>query len=127
MVVVGEDGLVILAAGPLICDHTPVPTVAALAAILTLVPHFTWSGPAFATVALSYMLTCTLSEFEGQIPLPIVQLNIYVPAINPDIPVFGKAGFAITAVFGPLICVHWPMPDIAVFPASVAAVVAQRD
>ena len=49
IVVVGEFGLVIVPV-PLISVHVPVPIKAALPAIVAVVEHIFWSGPATATV-----------------------------------------------------------------------------
>ena len=50
MVVVGDVGLVIVAAEPDDCVQVPVPITAVFAAIVTVVPHFVCVGPALAMV-----------------------------------------------------------------------------
>ena len=59
IVVVGLEAVVIVALGPLTCVHAPVPTVAVLPAIVTLVAQVDWSLPAFAVVGALVLVTVT--------------------------------------------------------------------
>ena len=58
-VLVGDDGVVMVQAGPLNCDHAPVPTVAVLPARVMVVPQVPWSGPALAVVGAAALFTVT--------------------------------------------------------------------
>ena len=113
--------------GPLICDHVPVPTVMTFPArVVEEFPHRTWSGPAFAVVGVSNVVIETSSVLGEQMPFVIDHLNTYVPVTIPVIVVFGRIGDDITAVFGPLICVHVPTPGDGVL-AAIVAVDPQTD
>ena len=60
--------------GPLTNDHVPVPTVAAIAAIVVVVTlHKFWSAPANANDGKSFIVTKTSSVEVGHVPLVIVQ------------------------------------------------------
>ena len=59
IVVVGEDGVVIVAVtGPLICVQVPVPTAGVLPAMVAELEQIVWSGPALEAVGGA--LTTTL-------------------------------------------------------------------
>ena len=58
------------------------------------------------------------SALGVQVPLVIVQVNVFTPVINPLTPELGSAGFVTVAV--PAVTVHAPVPTSAVFAASVA-------
>jgi hypothetical protein len=48
MVVLAEDGVVIVLDGPLTCVQVPVPIPGVLPAIVTVLAQVDWSPPAFA-------------------------------------------------------------------------------
>ena len=74
-VLVGDDGVVMVQAGPLNCDHAPVPTLAVLPASVMLVPHVFWSGPAFAVVGAAARTMLTWSVLLVQPALLMVHWN----------------------------------------------------
>ena len=53
-----------------------------------------------------------------QVPLLIVQLNVFTPVVNPVTPDVGEPGVVTVAV--PAVTVQTPVPIIGVFAASVA-------
>jgi uncharacterized protein YejL (UPF0352 family) len=123
IVVDSEDGVVIVAvAGPLIWVHAPVPTEGVLAAIVAVpeAEQTDCAEPAAEVVGTSLTTTLTWSLDAVHGPLEIVHSNTYVPAIKPVIVVVGKDAVVMLAVFGPLICVHAPVPTDGVLPAIVA-------
>jgi hypothetical protein len=73
---VGLDGVVTVPPAPETMLHDPVPTVAALAAKVTLPPQTVWSGPAFATVGLPVKVMTTSSLTGAQGAFVMVQRSV---------------------------------------------------
>jgi hypothetical protein len=74
-------------------------------------------------VAAAWFVSNT-SSVEVQVPFVIVQRKVAgVPAVTPVTPEVGEEGVVIVAV--PLTTLHEPVPVVAVFPASVKAVLLQ--
>ena len=126
MVVVGDPGVLMLAGAPESCVHDPVPTTGVFAAMLVLVPQSVWFGPALADVGGVLMVTCILSDVDGQTLLLMVQLKTYTPGVNPVTVVLFSPLLVIVAD-GPLTCAHCPVPTDGLFPASVTDVTLQRE
>jgi hypothetical protein len=77
--------------------------------------------PALANVAAASFLNTTSSEVE-QVPLVIVHFNVAeLPAVMPVTPEVAELGVVIVAE--PLVTVHTPVPEVAVFPARVKELV----
>ncbi len=97
-VLVAEDGVVI-APGPLMSVHKPVPGDAALPdSVKLLVLHKVWSEPAFDTGAGAVFVKTMSSKVVGQVPLPTVHLKVaLVPAAMPVIVVVAEVAFVIVA------------------------------
>jgi hypothetical protein len=60
----------------------------------------------------------TVSREGGQIPLLIVQTNVFVPLDNPVTPELGEPVEVIVAL--PAMTDHNPVPAVGVFPVRVA-------
>ena len=58
------------------------------------------------------------SVLGGQVPLLIVQTNVFTPVVNPVSPLVGLAG-VVTAP-APAVTVHSPVPTVGAFAAKVA-------
>jgi hypothetical protein len=72
IVVLADDGVVIVLDGPLTCVQVPLPTPGVLPAIVTVLEQIDWSPPAFAVVGLALRVTTTWSLLGEQEPLVIV-------------------------------------------------------
>lgn len=123
MVVVGEDGVVIVPE-PLITVQVPVPTVGAFPAMVNVELQPTCVAPAFELVgaATPVMVTVEVDGVHGGFEM--VHSKTFGPTPNPVTPEVGDAGVVI--VPAPLTKVHNPVPTVGVFPAN-DAVVAQTD
>src|SRR5207247_250669 len=87
---------------------------------VAVVEQTVWSVPAFAGVPLISRLMVTVSRDGGQIPLLIVQTNVFAPDDNPVTPDAGLPGVVTVAL--PAIIVHNPVPGVGVLPANVVVV-----
>lgn len=129
IVVVGDVGVVIVAAGPPVCVHNPVPTVGALAAIVTVptLEQMVCAGPAEDAVGAGLTVIVTL-EVEGvHGGLEIAHWNTYAPGlVNPVIVVVGDPGVVMVPATGPEICDHEPVPTVGVLPAIVTLPVVSQ-
>ena len=70
MVVAGKAGVVIVPA-PLINVHRPVPTRGVFPAMVAVVPHTVWLGPANDVVGppVFVMVTCDVEEAQGALDM----------------------------------------------------------
>ena len=58
------------------------------------------------------------SVLGGQVPLVMVQVNVFTPVLNPVTPLVGLVGVVTVAV--PAVTVHVPVPTTGVFANKVA-------
>ena len=72
-------------------------------------------APLIVLLAITEYVIVTTSWLGGQGPLLIVHVNEYIPPTKPVIVLVGDEGLVITAVPGPAVCVHTPVPMPAVF------------
>ena len=108
--------------GPLDCVQVPVPTEAALAAVLaTSDAQISWSGPALACSA-SLMVA---SLYVEQVPLVIVHRMTYVPYAEAVAVVVGSFTSPKVIVPGPLVCDQVPVPMVGVLARVFTTRVAQ--
>lgn len=78
------------------------------------------SLPAFAAVGNASTKMDTVSEEEGQVPLAMVQTNVFTPTLNPVTPQDGEV--AVNKDAPPAVTVHVPFPITGVFPFKVEVV-----
>jgi hypothetical protein len=119
IVVVADPGVVIVP-DPLTNVHVPVPDVGLFPAIVNVVLHSVWLGPAAAVVGATTPVIVTVDVVEGQGAFAIVHINTFAPTPNPVTPEVGEEG--VVMVPAPLTSVHVPVPIVAVLPANVAVV-----
>lgn len=105
---------------PLIVVHVPEPLTGVFPASVAVVAQTDWFGPALAVVGVALRVIVTSSKLAVQGGLLIVHRNTFAPAPKPETPLPGELGELIDPL--PLTKDHWPLPTVAVFPASVALV-----
>jgi hypothetical protein len=106
-------------APPAMTVHTPVPFVGVLPAKVAEAAHTPKSAPASAVVGDWSRVIMTVSLDDGQVPLLIVQTNVFAPTLNPVTPDAGLDGVVTDAP--PPATVQIPLPTAGVLPANVAA------
>lgn len=113
---VGEDGVVIVPA-PETTLQLPVPITGTFPFNEDIDEQMVESLPAFAVVGNASTKMETVSDDEGQVPLAIVQTNVFTPTLNPVTTQTGEV--AANNEAPPATTVHVPVPIVGVFPFKV--------
>ena len=100
--------------------HVPVPTAGLFPFKVAVVAHTVWFAPATDVLGLRSRCTETVELEFGQLPLPIVHCNTFIPAPNAVKPVLNKFGEVIVAI--PDTKLQVPVPTAGLFPFKVANV-----